>query len=232
MPKSLILQQRPRRSRTITMLTPRKKAYPNRQIKVKCQIGEDSTSIQSFLKSSKNSLSTTKERPRSQPKNSKRKFRIPSWVSTPTSTDIVRSFVTDDTSGNCEIYGIGQKYRNGTDHHSEQNDGRFVFSDRGPGTKSSCQKMVIEMESFGEEKEEQKDDDHFFLEIIEQINSKLREFGLSIDFDLESLMKKLIRMQENLSVEKIENMFAVNQDDCSVARYACFRIVMSLLERD
>lgn len=172
-------------------------------------------------------------RPRSQPKKPRKVFRIPTWVPETTSSDIIRSFIIDENNRNNEIERNGHKNRSNAHHQSEKNDAELTSTDLFASQKTHQPVRAVEKtlgEQRGSSYGEEEMGTHHHVEITQQIMKKVMELGLDIDFDLGAIIRWMLNMQDKLTVELLESVFGINDECCSVARYACFRIVMSLSE--
>lgn len=71
----------------------------------------------------------------------------------------------------------------------------------------------------------------FVREIVTNVTKKVKEFDFEIDFDLPLLVEKVVKNRDNLTVKFLQKVFEVDDIECSIGKYACYKAVLCLCDR-
>lgn len=79
---------------------------------------------------------------------------------------------------------------------------------------------------------EERRDTRALNDLERNIAEQMEKIGIDIDFNLESVVRKLVDLGESLNEEALQDVFGINDPECSISRYACYRVVMAVCTCD
>lgn len=151
----------------------------------------------------------------------------------------LRRLNTKPSSG--ELSELQQKFqtietREGISPHSlfSSHSSTSSFSEKGGKGKGTREFKVREDTKIVENQKRDTDsttsieDDLLTRQLISNVSNKIKQLGFDVDFDLFPIMKNIVKNQQNLTIEFLQDVFAVKDIDCTIGKYACFKAVLCM----
>lgn len=75
---------------------------------------------------------------------------------------------------------------------------------------------------------EQEENSLAVSELARNIAEQMANIGIDIDFNLEVYVRKMMDLGEKLTEEALQDIFGVNDCNCSISKYTCYRVVLAV----